>query len=190
MSTSFFNTGYVRSDGLKNEGNKYFLEETKEAYYYHPLPKDKQNKFGDYEHQESLDGRFWSKMAFDERPKDTLSLNSKIEIEEIDNSFKLNFKISGANDVLVVIDLCFNEKGKLEGVIPGNEEDEYFLENGFAKYIVGNDIIEIGPGSFEHDYIRNLDGEVYSTHFGTIKGKGKHLFITGKVPYTHSLIIR
>ncbi|MCB0742413.1 MAG: hypothetical protein KDC67_00800, partial [Ignavibacteriae bacterium] len=190
LSTFFFNTGYVRGEGLVKEENKYILNEKKEAYYYQPLPKDKLNKNGDYKLTESLDGRFWSKLDFASRPKTTLTLDSQITIEEIDNAFKIDFEINGPDKVGVVLDLCFRKGGTLEGVIPAYEEDEFFLENGFAKYTFGSDSIEVGPGKSEHKYVKNLDGEVYSTHFGSIKGEGQHLYITGYVPFKHSITIK
>lgn len=190
LSTSFFKTGYVRGDGLKKEGNKYILSEKKEAYYYHPLPKERLNRNGDYELTESLDGRYWSKLDFNFRPKTTLTLESKITIEEIDNSFKIDLDVNGAENVEVTLDLCFRKGGVIEGGIPSPEEGEFFLENGNAKYSYGNDSIEVGPGKLEHTNLGNLDGELYSTHFGSIKGKGEHLFITGLVPFKHSITIK
>ena len=190
LSTSFFNTGYVRSDGLKMEGNRYTLFEKKEAYYYEPMPENKRNEKGDYALNPSLDGRFWSKMDFDSRPKTTLTLESKIVIEEVENSFKIDIEVDGAENVEVTLDLCFKDGGKFEGVRQEKNEKDYFLDRGFAKYTFGSDTIEVGPGKFEHANIRALDGEVYSTHFGSIKGEGQHLYITGVVPFKHSLIIR
>lgn len=192
LSTSFFNTGYVRSSGLQKNGNRYSLYEKKEAYYYYPMPGSKRNEKGDYQLTPSLDGRFWSKMDFGSRPKKTLALESKIEIEEVDNSFRINIEVGGdgAENVEVTLDLCFRNGGLIIDALPGENEKDFFLQNGFAKYTVGSDTIEIGPGIAEHTNIARLDGEVYSTHFGSIKGKGLHLYLTGFVPFKHSLTIR
>ena len=190
LSTSFFNTGYVRSDGLSKEGNRYILSEKKEAYYYHPMPKNKRNKKGDYALTPSLDGRFWSKMDFESRPKTTLTLESKIVIEEVENSFKIDIDVIGVENVEVTLDLCFRDGGKFEGVLQGENEKDFFLEDGLAKYTFGSDTIEVSPGKFVHANINRLDGEVYTTHFGSIKGEGQHLYITGLVPFNHSIIVR
>lgn len=190
LSTAFFNTGYVRSEGLKKDGNKYFLYEKKEAYYYHPLPENKRNEEGDYPLNPSLDGRFWSKMDFGARQKTTLTLESQIVIEEVENSFKLDISVDGAENVEVTLDLCFRAGGKFEGVLQEQSEKDFFLDTGFAKYTFGSDSIEVGPGKHEHERINGLDGEVYSTHFGSIKGEGLHLYITGFVPFKHSMIFR
>lgn len=190
LSTSFFNTGYVRSEGLKKEGNKYSLYEKKEAYYYHPMPEDKRDEQGDYKLSPSLDGRFWSKMDFESRPKTTLTVESNIVIEEVDNSFRIDLEVNGAENVEITLDLCFRDGGKFEGALQGDNEKDFFLEGGSAKYTFGNDTIEVGPGKFEHANVGRLDGEVYSTHFGSIKGEGQHLYITGIVPFKHSITIK
>ncbi|MFK7843973.1 MAG: hypothetical protein AB8G77_01635 [Rhodothermales bacterium] len=190
LSTAFFNTGYVRSDGVIKNGNEYYLSERKEAYYYQPMPADIRNASGDYELSESVDDRFWSKMDFENRPKDTIALESSIKITEENGSFSMDVEVGGSRDVSVVIAFCFNKGGKLEGVTPAGKEDDYFLESGTAKYTFGDDMIEIGPGKHEHNSLRGLDGEVYSTHFGTIKGQGMHVYITGITPFKHSLTIK
>ncbi|MDX2250503.1 MAG: hypothetical protein SF052_27225 [Bacteroidia bacterium] len=190
LSTSFFNTGYVRSEGLKKDGNKYRLYEKKEAYYYHPMPEDKRNKKGDYLLSPSLDERFWSKMDFESRPKTTVTLESKIVIEEIENSFRIEIEVEGAENVEVTLDLCFKDGGTFEGVLQGEKEKDFFIEGEFAKYTFGSDTIEVGPGKHEHERVEGLDGEVYSTHFGSIKGAGQHLYITGLVPFRHVLMVR
>lgn len=190
LSTSFFNTGYVRGEGLEKNGNKYLLHEKKEAYYYQPFSREKINREGDYKLSESLDRRFWSKMDFAARPKDTLTLKSKITIEEIKGGFKMDIEVSGADNVEVTLDLCFREGGSFEGAIQGEKEGDFFLEDGYAKYSFGSDMIEVGQGKYEHGNINDLDGEVYSTHFGSIKGNGQHLYICGLAPFKHSLTIR
>lgn len=189
LSTSFFNTGYVRSQGLTTEGNKYLLSEKKEAYYYHPMPKEKRNETGDYELSPSLDGRFWSKMDFESRPQTKLTMESKIVIEEVGNRFNIDIEVVGTEHVEVTLDLCFKAGGTFEGVRQGEKENEFFLESGFAKYTRGSDTLEVGPGTNEHANIEGLDGEVYSTHFGSIKGQGNHLYLTGLVPFKHSIMI-
>lgn len=189
LSSSFFNMGYFRSDGLRKEGDQYLLSEKKEGYYYHPMPASERNQAGDYKLSESLDGRFWSKMDFDARPKDTLELNSEIRITEENGGFTIDLDIKGAENVEVTLELCFREGGRLEGVSKGRDEDDFFLEDGYATYTLGDDTISVGPGKYAHHHVSRLDGEVYSTHFGSIKGKGMHLYITGRVPFQHSITI-
>jgi hypothetical protein len=87
------------------------------------------------------------------------------------------------------VELCFRNGGKITDVIPAGSDDDFFLEEGYAMYKSGNDTIRIGPGKMEHQRIRKLDGEMYSTHFGSIKGDGMHLYLTGTTPFKHTLKI-
>ncbi len=48
----------------------------------------------------------------------------------------------------------------------------FFLKEGTATYTAGGDTITFGPGAYAHDSVRGIDGEVYSTHFGTIAAMG------------------
>ena len=190
LSTSFFSTGYVRSDGVLKDGNTYHLSERKEAYYFHPMPADKRNEAGDYKLSPSSDNRFWSKMDFERRPKDTLALESKIVISEEEGAFSMDIEIEGPKDVSVMLEFCFKEGGTLEGVEPRGSSGDYFLKRGMATYTYEDEVIEIGPGKHEHGSIRGMDGEVYSTHFGSIKGQGMHVYLTGLTPFKHSLTIK
>jgi hypothetical protein len=128
-------------------------------------------------------------MNFDARPKDTLQFNSVIRIKEDNGVFNIDLDINGAENVEVTLELCFREGGRLEGGAKGRDEDDFFLEDGYATYTLGSDTISVGPGKYEHNHVSRLDGEVYSTHFGSIKGKGMHLYITGLVPFQHSITI-
>jgi hypothetical protein len=190
MSTSFFNTGYFRSDGLQGDGDTYTLRETKEAFYYQPLPSGHRDAGGKYELSESLDGRFWSTMAFASRTTTRLALDLSVTIKEENGTFSMRCRVDGPGDVEVTIECCFRGGGRLEGVAPAHEADDYFLQEGYARYSSGTDVIEIGPGIHEHANIRMLDGEEYATHFGSIKGKGMHVYLTGTTPFDHTLTIR
>lgn len=190
LSTSFFSTGYFMSDGLKKDDNRYTLQEKKEAYYYLPLPEDKRNPEGDYKHTESLDHRFWSKLDFPSRPKDTLTLDTKIEITEENGHFQMDISVDGPGDVNITMDFCFGKDGELQGIEAAQEKDDYFFKDEIVKYKKGEDVIEIGPGKSEHRMLRGLDGEVYSTHFGTLKGEGMHVYLTGVTPFKHTLSIK
>ncbi len=188
FSTRFFSMGYFRSIGLKTDQGNYILYQKLEAPYYHPLPAEFRNPRGDYKLSPSIDDRFWSKMDFEHRPVTIKMLETTITLTENNGSNELTFKTTGSDNVAVTIELCFREGGKLTGVIPANDgENNYFLESGNAKYESGGDFIEFGPGSAAHKNIRGLEGEKYSTHSGTLRTPGMHVYITGNTPFEHKL---
>jgi hypothetical protein len=187
LSTSFFSTGYFYSSGLKKDGNKYVLHKKIEAPYYQPLLKKFRKPDGDYQLSESIDGRFWNKMDFKDRPiSNVKTLETTISFSETSGNNELVFDVAGQKGVAVTIELCFKEGGKLSGVSPG-ERDNSFLEQGFGKYELGGDVIEFGPGAVAHKSITNLEGERYTTHFGSLRTEGMHVYITGVTPFKHKL---
>lgn len=187
FSAGFFSMGYFHSDGLKKVGDKYVLHQKLEAAYYQPLPKNLRKKDGDYLLSESTDGRFWNKMDFTKRPVSNVkTLETTITLSENEGRNVLQFDVKGQAGVQLTIELCFNEGGQLTGVSEAGD-DNFFLEKGMGQYQYGNDTISFGPGAMAHKSIRNLEGEKYSTHFGSLRTKGMHVYITGTTPFTHQL---
>jgi len=197
LSSSFFRTGYFRSQGISRDGNAYKLHETKEAYYYQPMSVGSRNPEGDYQLSQSPDGRFWSKMDFESREKSNIQvLNTDISIHERNGGFEMGIDVSGPKQVEVVLELCFREGGNLDNynrnsdhVISSGNKQDFFLQQGYGTYQSENDTIRFGPGKADHKSIRRIDGELYSTHFGSIKGKGSHVYLTGYTPFKHTITI-
>jgi hypothetical protein len=192
MSSSFFNTGFFRSDGLKKLENKYILTQKIEVPYYQPLPEAFKKGNGDYELRQSVDGRFWNKMDFENRQISNLStLTYRVSFEEHNEHNELIFDVKGPEGVPVIIEMCFEKGGKLNGCSPilGRSESLY-INAEMAEYKNGGDSIMFGPGKFIHNNIENLEGEMYTTHFGSLKGDGLNVYITGKTPFNHVLKIR
>lgn len=187
MSANFFSMGYFYSDGIKKNGNAYSLYRKLQAPYYQPLPKNFRNAMGDYKLSPSIDDRFWNKMDFKNRPVSNVkSLETTVTLLENNGSNELTFQVTGPACVSVTIELCFKEGGRLSGVTQG-ENDNSFLEKGTGKYSFGGDSIEFGPGTVAGKSIRGLEGERYSTHFGSLRTEGMHVYLTGVTPFTHKL---
>lgn len=188
LSSAFFSTGYFYSEGLTKSGIAYTLHRKLDVPYYQPFPKNLRNVKGDYKLSPSIDNRFWNKMDFSKRPVSNVkSLVTKITLLEHNGVVELIFKVIGSQDVLVTIELCFKEGGKLTGVTAA-DNDNNFLESGMATYEFGGDTIQFGVGANAHKIIAGLEGERYSYQFGSLRTEGMHVFITGKTPFTHQLI--
>lgn len=187
LSADFFSMGYFYSDGLKKEGNTYVLHKKLEIPYYQPLPPGKRNKKGDYMLSPSIDNRFWSKMDFQHRPVSNVkTLDTKISFTASGGADELVFEVTGQEGVPVTIELCFLEGGQLSGVSPA-DKGNYFLEKGMGVYEYGGNTIQFGPGVVTHKSINRLEGERYSTHFGSLRTEGMHVYLTGVTPFKHTL---
>ncbi|AFK01796.1 hypothetical protein Emtol_0643 [Emticicia oligotrophica DSM 17448] len=190
FSTDFFSTGYFRSDGLKKEGNQYILSQKIEAPYYQPLPDEFKRADGNYQHSPSTDGRFWNKMDFENRPQSNIkTIETTISIEEKNGLAELLFNVKGAEGVKVTIEFCFREGGEFIGLKKLDDADNYTLESGTGEYKFGKDSIKFGDGIFKHSKLRGLEGEMYTSHFGSLRTEGMHVFLTGIVPFKHKITL-
>ncbi len=189
LSSGFFSMGYFYSEGLQKEGNSYVLKKILQVPYYQPLPKEKRKVNGDYILSPSVDDRFWNKMDFSSRPVSNMkTLETTIRLTEDKGTVQLEFELKGMKGVPLTIELCFKEGGRLTGVTVADINGKSFLEKGVGEYHYGNDVIRFGPGIVSHKQVANLEGERYSTHFGTLRTSGEHVYITGTTPFRHVLV--
>ncbi len=189
LSTGFFSMGYFYSNGIRQQGNKFILHNKLNVPYYQPLPQKLRNNKGDYKLSPSVDDRFWNKMDFTNRPVSNVKTQeTTITLIEKGGRAELSFEVAGLPDVPVTIELCFMEGGTLTGVMAAGNGN-HFLENGNGEYEYGGDKISFGPGAITHKNITAPEGERYSTHFGTLRTEGMHVYLTGKTPFKHTLVI-
>ncbi|MBD2755421.1 hypothetical protein [Spirosoma validum] len=191
LSTDFFSTGYFHSQGITHSSGKYVLHQKLDVPYYQPLPANLRKANGDYAHSQSTDGRFWNKMDFEHRPQSNVkTLETTITVSEKNGSNELTFEVKSEAGVHVTIEFCFKEGGTLTGVTKLNESaDNYALETGSAEYRSGQDSIKFGPGVSGRPKITGLEGELYSSHFGSLRTEGLHVYFTGVTPFEHTLTI-
>ena len=193
LTPGFFNLGYFRSEGLAPApgGAGWLLHQTMRAAYYQPLPAARRNTRGDYPLTD--DGRFYSKMDFPSRPRDEKRLTTRISVRELADApgaFELDFALDDTPGIAVTIELCFRPGGTLTGVEPhATEPATYFAKTGLARYTVGADTIEFGPGGFGSARI-SMAGEDYSWRNGQLRAEGVRVYITGVTPFRHRLIIK
>ncbi|MEO6732955.1 MAG: hypothetical protein ABIN01_17155 [Ferruginibacter sp.] len=187
LSTDFFSMGYFYSDGIQKVGNKYILHKKLQVPYYQPLPGNLKNAKGDYKLSPSIDDRFWNKMDFGKRPVSNVkTLETTVSLIETNGKNEITFNITGQPGVAVTIELCFASGGKLSGPLPATDSNN-FLETGMGQYKFGDDTITFGPGTVAHRTLKNLEGERYSTHFGSLRTEGIHVYLTGTTPFKHTL---
>jgi len=187
LSSQFFSMGFFYSEGLRKEGNKYILHKKLDIPYYQPLPKNLRNKEGKYAHSPSIDDRFWNLMDFKNRPVSNVkTMETTITFTENNGAAELQFDIKGLNNVQFTIELCFDQAGKLSGTT-GPVNGNYFLEQGMGQFTNGDDTIQFGPGTNAHKNVMNLDGERYTTHFGTLRAPGLNVYITGVTPFSYTI---
>jgi hypothetical protein len=188
LSTTFFSMGYFYSDGLKKQGDSYVLHKKIQVPYYQPLPMNKRNKQGDYKLSPSVDDRFWNKMDFADRPQSNIkTLETTIILKENNGEVELEFIINGQKNVPITIELCFKEGGEFSGLTTDAKGNKCVTAEK-AIYTFDGDEIQFGPGIMTNPVPDNLEGERYSTHFGSLKTSGMQVYLTGKTPFRHKLM--
>jgi hypothetical protein len=188
VSSNFFNTGYFYSEGIRKEGNSYVLHKKLDVPYYQPLPQGLRKKDGDYKLSPSIDGRFWNKMDYSNRTVSNVkTLETTMHFAELNGENELTIDVRGQAGVPVTIELCFAPGGTLSGVTPAAGGNS-FLEKGNGQYEYGGDTIRFGPGAVAHKSITGLEGERYSTHFGSLRTEGMYVYLTGITPFQHKLV--
>ena len=216
MTPAFFSTGFFLSQGLRTEAGSYVLWQDLDVPYHHPLPADQRRADGQYPLEadmgsQGVRGRFFSRMAFAERPKHFVSLRSRVTVSDHAEGFDLHFEIDGQQGVGVTIELAFRAGGTLTGVLPGTGTDgpgaaganrnrggpanpadlanTYLLKEGHARYQVGADYLDFGPGTFQRPPGR-MEGETFTWIGGNLRAEGERVYLTGVTPFRHTLTFR
>lgn len=220
MAPSFFSTGFFFSQGLKQENGAYVLWQDLDVPYHLPLPKERRRADGQYPLQPDMGSqgvlaRYFSRMAFAERPKHFVSLKSKVTVTEKDEGYELAFEIDGEPGVGVTIELGFRSSGEaggtLAGVASGAGSDglgaagaarnrggpagadevagTYLLREGYATYTAGGDTITFGPGAYPRPPGR-MEGETFTWIGGSMRAEGDRVYLTGVTPFKHTLTFK
>ncbi len=216
MAPSFFSTGFFYSQGLKVENGGYVLRQDLDVPYHLPLPKEKRRPDGQYPLQPDMGkqhilGRFFSRMAFADRPQHFVSLKSRVSVTELSDGYELAFDIGGEPGVPVTIELGFRSGGTLAGIaansgrdgaggpvagrnrggpsVPEDAEPTHLLREGTATYTFGGDTITFGPGSFARPPGR-MEGEGVTALGGRIRAEGDRVYLTGVTPFRHQLTFK
>lgn len=208
MAPGFFSTGFFYSEGLKVDGEGCLLWQDLNVPYHLPLPEGRRKAGGQYALQpdmaaENILGRYFSRMAFADRPSQFVSLHSRISIREVDGAFELSVDVDGPENVPVAIELAFRSGGRFSGVEALNPEvgarsargrarsaeewgDAYLLKEGMGAYTVGGDTIEFGPGSYFRPPGR-MEGESVAWVGGRMSAVGDRVYLTGRTPFARVL---
>lgn len=212
LTPAFFGTGFFHSAGVaRTPDGGWRLHQRLAVPYHQPLLAEWRRADGDY--ALSADGRFFSKMDFSYRPKDERVLETEIVVRERAGSFELEFNVSGHPGVPVTLELACTGAGELAGATPLAElvparrpswlrrgyasaggastdfANAFALPTGTARWTVGGDAIEFGPGSFA-SFPGRMEGEDYTWVNGHLRAEGQRVYFTGRTPWRHTLTLR
>lgn len=185
----FFSKGYFRSEGLRETGDGYLLQQTLQVPYYQPLPLEARRADGAYELSPAED-RFYARMSFPLRKKsDEQSLRTVVTVRELSSGgFGLHFQASGCPNVPVAIEINLRAGGTLHGVAgPLAGRKLYLLESGFCVYENGEHTVRFGPGTLDFHWGDELLPTI-PRHLSPPL-EGHTVYLTGHTPFDHVLTI-
>jgi hypothetical protein len=194
MTPDFFGTGYFYPEGIETIDGGWRLRQRVAVPYYQPLAPHLRRADGDY--PLTPDGRFFSKMAFDQRPRDERVLETQVTVKPVGEGFELDLEVDGLTGVSVTVELAFRGDGTLVGVERAERDPQgdqpsqaCLLGEGWGSFRVGDDVIEFGPGVNEGPPERMWDGHIAWTG-GRIVAVGQRVYLTGVTPFRHRLTFR
>jgi hypothetical protein len=168
----FGSKGQFTPRKIEKEGDAYLLKYQAKGPYYQPFEADQISEDGD-----------WEKMPRANRQQSEVQeLSYETRIEETENGFVLDFRITGTDHVPVAIELGFRQGGTLSGVrtVEGIE-DAFLLSGEQGIYQWGKDQIRFGPGQMEHTWTQ--------VRGAPPKMKAMSVYMTGFTPFAFRLEI-
>ncbi|MBL8899557.1 MAG: hypothetical protein JNM84_18145 [Planctomycetes bacterium] len=175
-ASAFFGKGQFVGDRVREQDGAWLMEQRLEGPYWQPLPPELRTGSND-----------WARIDRTTRtPSEVQRLHTTLSVRELregeDHGLAVELAIEGTEGVPVAIELAFRAGGHFRGEHLrelGGARRVRLLESGHARYELGVDAIEFGPGRSSHRWteIRGalppLDGEL--------------VFLAGMTPFRTSL---
>ncbi|POX46372.1 hypothetical protein [Streptomyces sp. Ru72] len=196
LSRGFFDLGPFRAMDMTSLGDgRYRLTETLTAAYYQPLRPAERRADGAYEMAD--EGRFSAAMSFAQRPRDEVSLTTRVDVELRDDGADIRCDMAGPR-VPWALELSFRPGGVVHGAVPIGD-GHWCLGTGAMTYRAGDSEIrvEVGvrageplAGPDQTDVLRYDPGQDYTLLGGTDAVTGERVYVGGYGPHTLSVALR
>jgi hypothetical protein len=196
LSRGFFDLGPFRAaDMVRISPGRYLLTETVSAAYYQPLEPAERRGDGRYELAD--EGRFSAAMSFRHRPRDEVTMTTRVDAELRDDGAGLRIDIAGPR-VPWSLELTFRPGGVLDGAVPLDGR-RWCLPGGSLRYrAAGGEIhvearAEAGEplaGPADGGILRYDPGQDYTFLGGTDATAGDRVYLGGHAPQTLRLSFR
>jgi hypothetical protein len=180
FASAFFGKGQFQGDTLELKDGKYVMSQELDGPYFQPLSAA---QIADGDHVKMAPNGTLANNSRALRAKSEIQIQKAVvTVTENAGKFDLAISVRGTDHVPVAIELAFRQGGTLQGVTPvAGLKDAWILENGTGRYVLGNDVIEFGPGRADHTYVQ-VRGAVP-------KWEGQSVYITGTTPFDFTLRI-
>ncbi len=169
FAAAFFGRGeFFPRDVEHRDDGLYFRQELR-GQYYQPLRG---------EALQQVTRENWGRLRVQRETSEECTLVYEAHIREIANGFEIRVHASGTDNVPLAVEIGLEPGGETDGVVSAPQGTGAFLvQEGYAHYRVGEDVMRIGPGTAEHRYtaVRGAADRISGTSF----------FLTGLTPFDH-----
>jgi hypothetical protein len=169
FATAFFGKAQFRPRTLEREGEGYKVSQSLEAPYYQPFTPTRLINADEWDQTQPT------------RPRTEICrLTQSATLTETSRGFRLRIQASGTDEVPIAIEVALREGMQLSGAerLP-NDSKDYMLKEGYAEIRSGDNSIRVGPGRFDHSFLRFRGSEAAMS--------GPSLWLSGLTPFDHTL---
>lgn len=187
LSRDFFGLGPFRPTNLVVQGDRVVLSETLAAGYYQPLPVDSRRADGDYTLE--FEGRFASAMAFSQRPRDELRLETQVVVDVGPDGVDLEIRTTGPATGHA-LEIAFADDVQVEGAEPLGPSAHRLAATPAVVRGVGSALtVSALPGGDTSPAVYS-PGEAYELLGGSDAVGGTRLYVTWSSPGTQRIALR
>ncbi|HDP33687.1 MAG TPA: hypothetical protein ENN29_01105 [Candidatus Hydrogenedentes bacterium] len=173
FASAFFGKGEFSPSSITPRGDGLYFRQELSGQYYQPLRGDQ---------LEPVTRDNWSKLKMRREVSEECRLTYRAHIRAIDNGLEMRIHATGTDNVPIAVEIALRPGGQLEGVVPAPDAKQAFLlRDGHARYRVGDDVVQIGPGKAQHGYTQIRGAAKRLTDTG--------LYFTGLTPFDHAFTL-
>ncbi|HET7725016.1 MAG TPA: hypothetical protein VFK68_10280, partial [Propionibacteriaceae bacterium] len=161
---------------------------TVESHYYQPLPTKARRADGDYELE--FEGRFAAQMAFSQRTRDTVSLETRMRLVPLERGVALDLDTAGVA-TRQLLELAVLDDTPLGHVTGGSQlrDARTAVVHGDTTFAHGRVTLEV-QGPLDEDASGDYNpGEAYTFLSGTDAFPGARLLVPFRSPSSIRLVL-
>lgn len=172
FASAFFGKGQFVPTRFEREGDELCFYQSLEGRYYQPFDDPKELPVGQNEYGATRSRRDVSEVC---------TMNYEGRIRETKRGLSITIRATGTEGVPLALEINLRSDSELSGT-ESQGDGRHLLKEGMAKYTIGNDTIQFGPGTAAHRYVQIRGAEE--------KLSGPSVYLTGYTPFETTLNIQ